>query len=83
MRVDAGRRLEPSPWLSERLKAASVVVFAATPKDQDRFFWSPQRPKVSCAMRRIGGREWRRFGCSVICALFFRFLVQVGEEEGG
>jgi len=44
--VDTGSRLEPSRQLSDILKAASVVVFAATPRDQDRFFWSPRRPKV-------------------------------------
>ncbi|CAM9534291.1 unnamed protein product [Ectocarpus sp. 13 AM-2016] len=43
--VHKGCRLEPSSQLSEKLKAASVVVFAATPRDQDRFFWSPLHPK--------------------------------------
>lgn len=63
VRVDEGRRLEPSPRLSETLKAASVVVFAAAPRDQDRFFWSPQRPKVSyysCARWMVGSREGGR-----------------------
>lgn len=45
--VNKGCRLESSQQLSRTLKAASVVVFAATPKDQDRFFWSPQHPKVN------------------------------------
>lgn len=51
--VKKGRRLEPSPPLSDKLKSASVVVFAATPKDHDRFFWSPLHPKVSPTRSRI------------------------------
>ncbi|CAM9412594.1 unnamed protein product [Ectocarpus sp. 8 AP-2014] len=43
--VHEGCRLEPSSQLSDKLKAASVVIFAATPRDQDRFFWSPLHPK--------------------------------------
>ncbi|CAM9403052.1 unnamed protein product [Pylaiella littoralis] len=50
--VNGGCRLEPSQQFSRTLKAASVVVFAATPRDQDRFFWSPQHPKPDWSQAR-------------------------------
>ncbi|CAM9572322.1 unnamed protein product, partial [Hapterophycus canaliculatus] len=50
--VNKGRRLEPSPQLSEKLKSASVLVFAATPRDHDRFFWSPLHPKPDWSQAR-------------------------------
>lgn len=45
--VDKGRRLSNSPGLSATLKMASVIVFAAAPKEHNRFFWSPVGFKVS------------------------------------
>lgn len=45
--VNEGCRIQASPQLSEALSAASVVVFAATPRDRDSFFWSPLHPKVN------------------------------------
>lgn len=72
LRVNEGRRLEPSPQLSETLTAASVLVFAAAPRDQDRFFWSPQRPKVSCSPWWVEERK-RKNTVGIfprLCALF-------------
>ncbi|CAN0104438.1 unnamed protein product, partial [Ascophyllum nodosum] len=59
--IEEGRRLGPSLELSRALEATSLVVFAATPRDQDRFFWSPLHPKPDWSKAR------EDLGCALRC----------------
>ena len=79
--IEEGRRLGPSLELSRALEATSLVVFAATPRDQDRFFWSPLHPKVNVKPALRG--EMERLGDSFTfrSISFFSFMSKRGYHQ--